>query len=143
MTDESKPGLHIDDDWKSEAQAEKERLAAQEQQRAAGAPGPEEPVGFFDIVNLVAIQAAIGLGGLQGPGGERIPPNLPAARHHIDMLEVLKQKTKGNLTPEEAQVLDAVIYDLQMNYVTLATGVPPPGARPGPGGAPAPGPIKP
>ena len=43
-----------------------------------------------------------GLGGFQGPGGERIPPNPDAAKHHIDLLDVLEQKTKGNLTDEEA-----------------------------------------
>lgn len=133
MTEEGAgAGLHIDDDWKSEAAREKERLAKQERkEKASRAPG-EAPgsVTLMELINLLALQAVVGLGGMQGPGGERIPPNLPAAQHHIDLLDLLKTKTEGNLTEEEAQALDAVLYELRMHYVQAVS---PPPPRPVPG----------
>jgi len=129
MTDSNdQGGLHIDSDWKTEAAAEKERLAAQEKKEAAEktATGGEPPIGFIDLLNMLAMQAAIGLGGYQGPGGERIPPNPAAAKHNIDLLEVLQEKTKGNLTADEEKVLSAVLYELRMNFVQATSATPPP-----------------
>jgi hypothetical protein len=65
------------------------------------------------------------LGGFKGPGGETIPPNPVAAKFHIDLLEVLKTKTEGNLTDDEKRMLDAVMYELRMTYVQAATAPPP------------------
>ncbi len=123
-------GLHIDSDWKTEAAREKERLAAQEQKEAVTKPAAagEPPIGFVDLINMLAMQAAIGLGGYQGPGGERIPPNPAAAKHNIDLLEVLQEKTKGNLSADEEKVLGAVLYELRMNFVQATSPTPPPAA---------------
>ena len=133
MADRDKPGgLHIDTDWKSEAAREKQRLAEQErkQRRPAAEGEPSSPM-FAELVNVLALQAAVALGGFQGPGGERIPPNPAAAKHHIDLLEVLEQKTAGNLTEEEKRLLSSVLYELRMQYVQSAGGAPPdPSARP-------------
>ena len=46
--------------------------------------------------------------------------NLPQARHLIDMLEVLQQKTEGNRTPEETEDIEAMLYQLRMAYVQVA-----------------------
>jgi hypothetical protein len=134
MTDESQEsGLHIDSDWKQEAAREKERLAEQERrdgEAAGSAPEPGAPPGagpanFVELVNALALQAIVVLGGMQGPGGERIPANPPAAKHYIDLLEVLRQKTEGNLTDEEERLLSGVLHELRMQYVQVV-GVPPP-----------------
>jgi hypothetical protein len=111
--------LHIDSDWKSEAAREKERLA-KEQRNAQAAPLPGEP-SFVELLNMLVMQAAIALGGYQGPSGERIPPNPMAAKHHIDLLEVLEKKTAGNLIEEEKRTLDAVLYELRMQYVQMVS----------------------
>ena len=117
VTDESgHSGLHIDSDWKSEAARDKERLASQERTPRPPA-GAEVAANFVELINLMAMQAAIGLGGYQGPGGERIPPNPMVAKHHIDLLEVLEKKTAGILTDEEKRVLDGVLYELRLQYV--------------------------
>jgi len=117
VTDEAgHRGLHIDSDWKTEAAQEKERLANQERSSRPTA-GAEPAANFIELVNLMAMQAAIGLGGYQGPGGERIPPNPIVAKHHIDLLEVLEKKTAGNLTEEEKRILDGVLYELRLQYV--------------------------
>ena len=119
-------GLYSDSDWKEEAAQEKERLTAQEEHepRTPAAAG-EAPATFVELVNLLAMQAVIGLGGFQGAGGERIPPNPTAAKHHIDLLEILKKKSEGNLTDDEKRALDSVLYELRMQYVQAATAPPP------------------
>jgi hypothetical protein len=132
MSDEpSGGGLHIDSDWKEEAAQEKARLAEQEKKERGKEPGTAggpatgaAPATFTELLNLLAMQAMIGLGGLQGPGGERIPPNPVAAKHHIDLIEVLQTKTAGNLTDEENKALESVLYELRMHYVQA---VAPPG----------------
>ena len=135
MTDEpAGGGLHIDDDWKSEAAREKERLAKQERRErpSGGGEGQTGPTGsatFMELINLLAFQAVIGLGGMQGPGGERIPPNHAAAQHHIDLLDLLRTKTEGNLTEEEKRTLEAVLYELRMQYVQTVSPPPPPGPK--------------
>ena len=85
MTEQpSDGGLQIDSDWKVEAAREKERLVAEERkQRDSGKAGGEPGANILELVNLVAMQAAIGLGGFDGPGGERIAPNLGAAIHRL------------------------------------------------------------
>ena len=57
------------------------------------------------------------LGLLPGPGGERIPADFPNARRTIDLLEVLQQKTQGNLTEDEARMLTEVLYELRLSFV--------------------------
>ena len=124
-------GLHIDSDWKTEAAQEKERLAAEEEkrQRPSGTESGGTAASFLELVNLVAMQAAIGLGGFQGPGGERIPPNPSAAKYHIDLLEILEDKTEGNLSEEEKRTLGAVLHELRMQYVETVTAPPPPAGK--------------
>jgi hypothetical protein len=133
MTDESAgSGLHIDGDWKEEAAREKQRLAAAEKKSKAKGKDQKSDPAFIELLNLLGMHAAIALGGAQGPGGEPIPPNPESAKFHIDMLEVLRNKTEGNLTDEEKKTLTTVLYELQQQYVrTMTAAVPPPtGARP-------------
>jgi hypothetical protein len=63
--------------------------------------------------------AMIGLGMLQGPDGKRPPVDLPAAKDAIDLLGVLQEKTKGNLTKEEEEVLREGLYHLRMGYMAM------------------------
>ena len=123
--------LHIDADWKEEAAQEKARLAEEERkaQQQAGTQAPSD-VGFVDLLNLVAMQATIALGGVKTPDGQQIPPNPPMAKYHVDMLDVLDQKTQGNLTPDEKRVLDRVLYELRMQFVQMTTGKVPPADTP-------------
>lgn len=129
MTDENK-ALHVDDDWKAEARKEKERLADVE------APGEAMPdASFVGLIELLAMQAIVGLGGLVGPDGQRVPPNLGAAKHFIDILQLLVEKTRNNLTDVEKRTLEGVLYDLRMRFVEMTTGVPPGAAPAGAGPA--------
>jgi hypothetical protein len=83
-------------------------------------PLSREPVDFSSLVLSIATNAMVSLQG-QSPDG-RVPgrPNLPAAAQHIDILSMLEEKTRGNRSAEEEELLKNVLYDLRMNYVALA-----------------------
>lgn len=132
MSDEKK--IIIDDDWKQQAAREKEQLAAAVEESVGGseAGGSMSAGGFAGLVQLLAMQALVGLGGFAGPGGQEIPPNLELAKMHIDMLDLLEQKTKGNLTPDEKAMLDTTLHQLRIAYVESVQAAAP--IRPG--GAP-------
>jgi len=128
MADEEKK-LIIDEDWKQQAQREKEVLAAQEdaekkKKEAEGpAPGPGGPMpqgNFAALVSMLTTQALFALGLIHVQGEEEREPDLEMARYNIDMLQVLSEKTKGNLTPEEQQMLKNTLGDLRMGFVNVA-----------------------
>jgi hypothetical protein len=73
-------------------------------------------LGFLDLVGLVAQPAAIYLGEARLPG-EESAENLELARLHIDLLEVLKTKTAGNLSAQEQAFLEDLLYQLRLRYV--------------------------
>ncbi len=77
----------------------------------------QEMTGFETLVSYLSTTAMFQLGLLAGPGGERIPADLVSARRTIDLLEVLEEKTRGNLTSSEAQLLETVLYELRLSYV--------------------------
>ncbi len=126
---QDKPKIIIDSDWKAEAQREKERLAkeATETSGEAGAGAAGLPqADFAGLVNVLAMQALVSLGGMRGPGGQPYPANPEIAKYHIDLLEVLEAKTKPSLTPEEKRMIDLTLYELRMRYVQVvgsATGI--------------------
>jgi hypothetical protein len=71
---------------------------------------------FLDLVSVLAEPVAIYLGDVELPDG-RSAENLEMARLHIDLLEVLRSKTAGNLTAQEAAVLEDLLYRLRMRYL--------------------------
>jgi hypothetical protein len=126
MPDEPKK-IIVDDDWKAEARREKERLSSQ---TPAHEKLPEPS--FAELVNIIVMQAMAALGLFSGPSGQRLPIDADAAKHFIDMLQVLEDKTRNNLTPEEKTLMDQVLYETRMAFVQVAGG----------GAAPAGGPPK-
>jgi hypothetical protein len=75
--------------------------------------------GFETLVSYLSTTAMFQLGVLPGPSGERIPPDMVSARRTIDLLEVLQEKTRGNLTPAESRFLEDVLYELRLSYVEV------------------------
>jgi len=126
MSEGEAPKIIIDTDWKSQAQAEKDRLAAEEhkkkaQQPARGAaPGEEAPVvaSFEELVRLLATQALMYLGAFPDQSGRAIVA-LDYAQLHIDLLGVLEAKSKGNLTEQESTMLTRVLHELRMQFVEI------------------------
>lgn len=78
-------------------------------------PGLGAP-SFYDLVGLLAEPASLYLGDVQLPDGESVE-NLELARLHIDLLEVLRDKTAGNLTAQESALLEDLLYRLRLRYV--------------------------
>jgi hypothetical protein len=79
-------------------------------------PGAQPAPGFFDLVSALAEPIAIYLGDAELPDGTSAE-NLEAARFYIDLLEVLRTKTAGNLSSQEASVLEDLLYQLRVRYV--------------------------
>jgi len=72
---------------------------------------------FTAFVLSLASSAAIHFGDLPDPTGEKSEPNLEGASQMIEILALLEQKTRGNLTAEERQLLEQVLYELRMRFV--------------------------
>lgn len=115
----------VDEDWKQQAQKEKEILVAREEaekketQQTKSRRGPLPPGNFAALVSMLVTQALFALGVLKVEGQDR-EPDLGMARYNIDMLETLQQKTKGNLTKAEEKVLESTLNEVRMAYVKVA-----------------------
>ena len=72
-----------------------------------------------NLINMLAVEAIMHLGLIENPAGER-SVDLGAARHVIDLLGMLEQKTRGNLRTEEADLIDGVLADLRMQFVAVS-----------------------
>ena len=78
---------------------------------------------FTAFVISLASSAAIHLGDVANPEtGARTEPNLEGASQMIEILSLLEEKTKGNLTAEERQVLEQVLFELRMRFVDVSGG---------------------
>jgi hypothetical protein len=146
---DDRPSLHIDTDWKKQAQEEKKRLAEQEAERAAatapkaavptaapvpGVGGAGEgrrasarggqrempPASFPTLVQSLLTQTLYYLGELGGQGADG-GVGLDMAKHQIDTLGIIEEKTKGNLTPDEQRILDAALYETRNRFVSIAS----------------------
>ena len=123
--DETAPKLQIDTDWKAEAEAEKKRLAEQEKAKEASGdraqPGQQLPkADIKSLMGVLASQAIMGLGAVADPKSGRVVIDLDGARFSIDLLGVLEEKTKNNLSDEEATELKQVVTELQARFVQIA-----------------------
>lgn len=107
--------------------------------RAAN-PGMEHPpeMSFEQIVHSVYMSAIMQLGGAT-PEGQQPQVDLMGARQSVDMLGVLAEKTKGNLTPEEARLLDNALFELRMGFLEITQALARSAAAKAPGSGPAPG----
>lgn len=81
----------------------------------------EIPADFSSLVLSLAAGAHSGLGLAPHPMSGKVEKNLVQAKYNIDLLGILEAKTQGHLTPEEAQLLQAVLYDLRMRFVEAQT----------------------
>jgi hypothetical protein len=130
-----RPKIIIDEDWKTQVQSEKEAAARAPQEKpASGAspqprPGEMPPASLPMLFSTLATQALMSLGQMPHPVSGQAELDLPQAKHFIDMLEVLEDKTAGNRTAEESQMLENLLHELRMAYVAIGR-QPPPAAGP-------------
>jgi hypothetical protein len=135
MSDDA-PKIIVDDDWKSQAQAEKQKLAEQARAAKAEAASPSTassgtgdpdagggrqlpPASFEALISTMTTQALFAMGAIPDPATGQHIAHLDLARHHIDMLGVLQEKTEGNLSKDESDMLATTIYELRNRYVQL------------------------
>lgn len=83
---------------------------------------PAFPVTFSSFVISLGSSSLMLMGEKLDPQQQAVPVNLPQAKEIIDLLSVLEEKTKGNLTSEEQTVLRDMLYALRMKYVSLSSG---------------------
>ncbi|HYE01797.1 MAG TPA: DUF1844 domain-containing protein [Phycisphaerales bacterium] len=140
--DPPQPKIIVDSDWKSQARAEKQRLEEAERtgpQRprpgtgpatAAAAPGapaehPDEapPADFSALLGTLVTQALLYLGGFPDPQTGRAVVSLEHARLYIDLLQVLQDKTKGNLSADESEDLAQALNELRLRFVEVSRAV--------------------
>jgi Domain of unknown function (DUF1844) len=88
---------------------------------------------FIEFVMMQAQQASLFLGRIPSPQSGKPEVLLEPAKLFIDHLEMIREKTRGNLTGQEAEILNSVLSDLQMAFVQASTAVrsaTPPGSPP-------------
>jgi PBP1b-binding outer membrane lipoprotein LpoB len=78
-------------------------------------PLPE--INFINFLFSLSTSAFIQLGEIEDPVSRKMTKNLPLAKQTIDLIGMLKEKTKGNLTPDEEKITENILYDLRMRYV--------------------------
>ena len=126
---------HVDESWKDAVSGEKEILAGGDHDHKEGdgcgcghshehaegeEPGDSMEINFINYISSLAFQALIFLGELPNPlDDSKMEKNLPQAKFLIDTLIMIREKTKGNLTPEEDNLISATVYELQTKFVDL------------------------
>ena len=83
----------------------------------AGSDRTLPPADFSTFILSLGSSALIHLGEVEPPGETAKRRDLPIAKHTIDLLTLLWEKTRSNLTPEEDKLLDSLLYDLRLRYV--------------------------
>ncbi|OAG27829.1 DUF1844 domain-containing protein [Thermodesulfatator autotrophicus] len=78
------------------------------------------PVNFSMFVLSLNTSALVHLGELPDPHTQEKKKNLPLAKQTIDILDMLKEKTRGNLTREEEKLLDSILYELRMIFLRVS-----------------------
>lgn len=125
MADNKK--IIIDEDWKSQVQAEKE--AADEKSPSPSATEAAKSGGDFQmppaslemLVTTLVTEAMISLGQMPHPHTGEAVFQPQQAKYLIDTIDVLREKTRGNVTPDETQMMEQLLHQLRLAYVELTT----------------------
>ena len=128
MTEDSdKPKIIIDEDWKSQIEREKEAAQEKAEQSVAAAENDEQefqmpPASFSLLVTMLSTQAMMALGQMPHPVTGKSEVSKPEAKHFIDLLAMLEEKTQGNLSGEETAMLSNMLHQLRMAFVAAPDG---------------------
>lgn len=82
-------------------------------------PGADDPASFVNFLSTLATNAAASLGAVPHPATGKRSLDLETGKYWLDVLAMIKEKTKGNLHAQEARLLDGLLADLRMQYVTV------------------------
>lgn len=124
MSSEPEPAAHAQ-------RASKPAPAARPEPRPARAAGDplDDPTSFLSLIMSLASNAAASLGMMPHPVTGESGVDLKTAKHWIDILGMLEQKTHGNLDATEAEMLENLLADLRMQYVSFTSAPTPPPAK--------------
>ena len=92
-----------------------QKAAADADKKAQASPFPG--VTFSSFIFSVSSAAFVSLGAIPDPNTGKVEKNLPLVKQTIDLLGLLREKTRNNLTQEEETLFDHLLYDLRMSYV--------------------------
>lgn len=134
MSDLRFPEKKVDEAWKQQIEEERQRLetaalAREPKNPAAGgksaadAPAPVTNKQFMGLLQMLAMQAYLALGEMESPATGAVEVNLPQAKAFIDLLTSLQEKTKGNLSKDEEDSLNTLVYELQMKFTERKAGL--------------------
>ena len=114
------PKIIIDDDWKSQVEAEKEKLRKEmEQQEKSGGKQQLPAASLATLLSTLATQVMASLGQFPDPVDGKMHVNKPIAKHLIDTIAMLEEKTKGNLSEDEAKMLDDLLHQMRILFVSV------------------------
>lgn len=111
------------------ARVASEPQTAREQERPTGRDPLDDPASFISLIMSLASNAAASLGMMPHPVTGETGVDLKTAKHWIDVLGMLEKKTAGNLDPQEDQMLEGLLADLRMQYVSFSGAPTPPPAK--------------
>jgi len=117
---DSEGDSRVPDEDTGEKEAESKGGGTEEKAKAKPAGAKREglpPIDFPTFILSLATSAQIHLGAIPNPQTGKAEANLPLAKETIDLLEILKEKTKGNLSSDEERLFEHLLYDLRMMYV--------------------------
>jgi hypothetical protein len=125
----------IDEDWKSQVEAEKEELQRKQQEQEAAKPateteaGTSQPAADADVplpppsleflASSLGMQAMIAMGLVPSPLTGKPEVHLHQAKHFIDTVAMLQEKTEGNRTPEETAAIGNLLHELRMGFLAV------------------------
>ncbi len=92
-------------------------------------PGADDPASFVNFIMSIASNAASSLGMMEHPVTHQREVDLELSKHWINVLGMIQQKTRGNLTPQEEKILEGFLADLRMQFVSLANSGTPKASR--------------
>lgn len=127
MPDEPKEEkkIYVDEDWKARAQAEKEELKGQQQEKpqeqADSAENAEAlpPATLPWLITSMAAEAMMAMGLVADPATGEAKLRVSHTRHLIDLIQMLHEKTEGNRTSEESTLLDNMLHQLRMAFISV------------------------
>jgi hypothetical protein len=82
-------------------------------------PGADDPASFVNFLSTLATNAAASLGAVPHPATGKRSLDLDTGKYWLEVLGMIREKTNGNLHPQEAKLLDGLLADLRMQYVTV------------------------
>ena len=124
----SEPKIIVDSDWKEQVARERDQAAEPDDESvteiepessANESLPPPPPASFEVLVSMLFTQAISLLGQMPDPASGESSINKPYAKHYIDTLEMLSEKTKGNLSDDESAMISEALHALRMTYVNV------------------------